>query len=136
MEAAFERQPFRDAFNREVVLLRAIERDAPAALEHFRRLAARIGGDYRAVPDLPPAPASLSDALHAIAHWSKGDTDVAFLVSLAAAYDSVSLPYHANQYYSLALAALGTPRWGDTEQLETLTCIKSRRAACNVTEQE
>ncbi len=44
MEAAFARQPFRDVFNREVVLFLMNEGDVRGAMEHFRRLAARVAG--------------------------------------------------------------------------------------------
>jgi hypothetical protein len=37
LEAALSRQPFRDTFNREAALIRALEGDAHAAREHFRR---------------------------------------------------------------------------------------------------
>jgi len=70
------------------------------------RLAARVGGDYRAVPDLPPAPEAWADALLRIARWSRDDADVPFMLSLAAAFAGEALHAHAASYYHAGVTRL------------------------------
>ena len=127
MQAALARQPFRDVFNREASLFLAHQGEAAAALKHFQRLAARVKGDYRPTPSLPPPPPSLAEALDYIAAWSRQDKDVTYLISLAAALSKVGRHAQAADIYSRALDALGQPRWGDHHQLSTLACVNARR---------
>ena len=127
MQAALARQPFRDVFNRETSLFMAHQGEAAAALKHFQRLAARVKGDYRPTPSLPPPPPSLAEALDYIAAWSRQDKDVTYLISLAAALSKVGRHAQAADVYSRALDALGQPRWGDHHQLSTLACVNARR---------
>ena len=127
MQAALARQPFRDVFNREASLFLAHQGEAAAALKHFQRLAARVKGDYRPTPSLPPPPPSLAEALDYVAAWSRQDKDVTYLISLAAALSKVGRHAQAADIYSRALDALGQPRWGDHHQLSTLACVNARR---------